>query len=306
MKHLLLTLITTFAFMAVLIVSAPQVAAFDKQVEEAVVAADWNKVVESISPTLGMGADFPSRLLMMHACRATNRNNSAERQLDIEPIDKDRLAWFNWADSMRAAHPENTPVLLLWADARFKLRRVKEYQDEGVSLPLASASRAIDLDADLAFAYKVRGDIYFGERRYDHALSDYKKAVELDPKLVEARFNLGTTYEQKGEFDQAVEEYTAALKLSPKFAKALTFRGAVYREQEKINEAIEDCNASIKSDPTYVMAHFVKAMTYFQADMKDLSIESFQAFIDAAPPKFARIARNAQARVKMLEKAQDY
>jgi len=304
LKHLLMTLSAIMAVFSVFALLAPVASAIDKQVDEAVVAADWNKVVELLSPTLGTGADFPSKILMTHACRATNRNNSAERQLDVEPNPDDRLAWFQWADSMRTDHPKNPAVLTLWADARFKLRKLKEYQEEGVSVPLVSVSRAIELERDFAFAYKVRGDIYFAERRFDHALTDYKKAVELDPKLVEARFNLGVAYEHKEDYDQAINEYTEALEMSPGFAKALTFRGAVYLEEENINQAIEDCNAALKADPTYVMAHFVKGMAYFQADMKEMATKALQDFVAVAPPKMARMARNAQVRISMLEESE--
>ncbi len=304
MKKLSITLTFAFAILTTIALLAPDATAIDKQVGKAVVAADWNKVVELVSPTLGPGADIPSKILMVHACRASNRNNSAERQLEVLPNAEDLLAWFSWADSLRTANPESPSVLTLWADARFKLRKVKEHQDQGVSLPLASVGRAIELDGDFAFAYKVRGDIFLAEHRLDHALTAYKRAVALDSNLVEARFNLAVAYEQQEDYEQAIKEYNEVLKMSPGFAKAFTFRGAVYRELEHINEAIEDCNASLKADPTYVLAHFTKAEAYAQANMNEIAVKSFKDFIAMAPPKFARMARNAQARILMLEEQQ--
>jgi tetratricopeptide (TPR) repeat protein len=296
-------LILTFAIVLVLLViqAVPASAALGPDVKEAVVAGDWSKVVELVSPTLKFAGDIPARLLMVNACRASNRNNSAERQLDVEPIPDDRVEWFLWLDTLLKEHPKNPSVLTLWADARYRARRSEEYHEGSVSAALSAVSRAINFDKDNAFAYKIRGDIYLAETRFDHALSDYEKAVELDPELVEARFNLGVAYEKKEQYEKAIEEYTKALEMSPGFAKALTFRGAVYRQLGNIDRAIEDCNAALVADDTYAMAHFVKGMAYSQADMEEMSKKSFEAFIASAPPKLARMARNAQTQIQLLE-----
>ena len=298
------TLISLLVLILLGALAVPSASALDKVVAEAVVAGDWDKVVELITPTLKFGGDMPSRLLMVQACRATNRNNTAERQLDVEPTNEDRVAWFLWLDSLAKEHPESPAVHSLWADARYRARRAEGYRDEPVSRSLASVSRAIDLDSDNAFAFMTRGDIYLAERRQEHALTDFKKALELDPKLVEAQFSLGVVYEREEKFERAIEEYTKAIEMSPTFAKALTFRGAVYRELDSINQAIEDCNAALQADDRYVLAHFVKGMTYYQADMGEMATKSFQAFVDTAPPKYARMARNAKARIKLIE--EDY
>lgn len=303
MNKLSLTLTTALVCLCLGALLAPAASALDKQAREAVAAADWDRVVELVGPTLQPGADIPAKMLMMQACRASNRNNSAERQLDVEPNPTDRVGWLDLADSLRADYPESPAVLALWGDARYRARKDKEHSEHAVSESLASVSRAIELDKNFAFAYKIRGDIYLAEHRNDHALADYQKATELAPKVVEARYCLGIAYEKKEQYEQAIEEYTEALALSPGFAKALTFRGAVYRELDSINQAIEDCNAALEADPTYVMAHFVKAMAYYQADMKQMATNCFKEFIASAPPKLARMARNAQARIMMIEES---
>jgi tetratricopeptide (TPR) repeat protein len=301
LKHHSLTLTTAFACILLGALLAPAAAAFDKQVPKAIAASDWNTVVELVGPTLKPGADISGEILMVYACRASNRNNSAEQQLNVDPSPDNRVAWLHWADTLLAAYPENPAVLTLWGDARYRAIIAKDYKQEAVSRSLASVSRAIDFDEDYALAYKVRGDIYLADRRFEHALADFKKALELDPKMVEAQFNLAVVYEKEEDFDQALVEYGKTLALSPGFAKALTFRGAAYREKGNMNDAIKDCNAALKADPTYVMAHFVKAMAYSEADMKEMATNCFKDFIASAPPKMGRMARNAVARIKLLE-----
>lgn len=301
MKRIPLTMVCALVTLLAVALLAPRTMALDKKVQEAAAAGNWDRVVELVGPTLRFGPDISARYLMIQACRASNRNNTAEQQLDVDPTPADRIAWLKWNDSLIAAYPESPAARALWADARYKARRDTSYQDKAVSLSLASASRAIDLDPKFAFAYKIRGDIYLLEHRSDHAISDYKKAIELDSNLIEAQFDLGVALEQQENYDKAIQQYSRVIKMNPNFAKALTFRAAVYRQKDNINQAIEDCNAALQADSTYAMAQFVKGMAYYQAKMSELATKAFKDFIAIAPPKMARYARNAQARVTLME-----
>jgi tetratricopeptide (TPR) repeat protein len=69
------------------------------------------------------------------------------------------------------------------------------------------ATRAIELKANLAPAYLIRGRALLGLNKLNGAVKDLKEAASLDPSEPTVHFQLGRAYGQLGLKDQAAKEY---------------------------------------------------------------------------------------------------
>lgn len=81
---------------------------------------------------------------------------------------------------------------------------------------LASLNTAIELDANNAFLYYVRGTVQEKLENKDAAILDYKKSLELDPTQHDAAYNLGAHYYNKG-VDKINEANDLPLSQAKKF-----------------------------------------------------------------------------------------
>jgi tetratricopeptide (TPR) repeat protein len=55
-------------------------------------------------------------------------------------------------------------------------------------------NKAIEINPNYAEAYVNRGVLYFGQKKYELALSDYNKAIEINPNLAQAYLGRGGLY----------------------------------------------------------------------------------------------------------------
>ena len=56
-----------------------------------------------------------------------------------------------------------------------------------------------------------RGNFYYKQKDYNHAVEDYTRAIELSPKLNKSYFSSrGQAYEELGEYEKALADYEKA------------------------------------------------------------------------------------------------
>ena len=55
-------------------------------------------------------------------------------------------------------------------------------------------NHAIALDAQNAFLFYDRGNLYVQRKDYEHAIADYTKAIEINKNIAEAYYNRGLAY----------------------------------------------------------------------------------------------------------------
>jgi tetratricopeptide (TPR) repeat protein len=99
-------------------------------------------------------------------------------------------------------------------------------------------------------AYNNRGNAYYAEKDYDHAIADYTEAIRLDPKYALAHINRGNAYKVKGDYDRAIEDYSEAIRLDPEDALAYFKRGNAYEAKKDYGRAIVDFTEAIQLNPS--------------------------------------------------------
>src|SRR5262249_5032115 len=63
----------------------------------------------------------------------------------------------------------------------------------------------LDVDPKAAWAYRARGQIYFGQRNYDKAAADFAKVTDLKPLDPQAWFDRGVAHYRAGDWKAASE-----------------------------------------------------------------------------------------------------
>jgi TolB-like protein/DNA-binding winged helix-turn-helix (wHTH) protein/Flp pilus assembly protein TadD len=130
----------------------------------------------------------------------------------------------------------------------------------------AAASRALELDDDLAEAHAAVG-AEEGDFEYDWqgAEQEFKRALELNPNYAEAHFRYAWTYlTPLGKSDQAIAEMKKALELDPFSRIYNTVFGLTYFYARKYDQAEEQFKKAIELNPDFFVTYYHFAWLYSQ------------------------------------------
>ena len=145
-------------------------------------------------------------------------------------------------------------VALGWADAT----------EQTLSTALATAQRAVELDAHdpfgygaLSFAYIMAGDVR-------NALDAARHAVELNPSMPEAWIWLGNALLLSGDPDGCIASGKRAQQLNPQgpmASMAYENPGIAYWETGRYEASLDAARRLVAARPTYFMGHVYLAMS---------------------------------------------
>jgi tetratricopeptide (TPR) repeat protein len=122
-------------------------------------------------------------------------------------------------------------------------------------------SRAIDLNADFADAYRMRGRAYAAIGKPYSAVPDFTKVASLQPKEAGVLVERGFAYLDEKDLIHAMADSTGALALNNKLARAYNLRATVERSMGEGARAIEDFSHAVELDPN-LDNYFQRAATY--------------------------------------------
>jgi tetratricopeptide (TPR) repeat protein len=219
----------------------------DPQVEQAIVAGDWQKVAELAEAwqqrapeSLVAKAVLGEALVRLgHVQRASQ----AERGLRHAFAQQSPGLWLcvRWARTLARNHRGCAAAWDLLARA---LTRV---HDEAGAL--RAANEAIRLAPGESGPYQLRAMVYDQRREYDLALADADGAVKMAPRDAEAHLVRATAHYHRHNYDGAIADCTSALELGPGNAGALALRGDARRGKGDLRGALADYGAAITLDP---------------------------------------------------------
>jgi TolB-like protein/DNA-binding winged helix-turn-helix (wHTH) protein len=130
----------------------------------------------------------------------------------------------------------------------------------------AAASRALELDDDLAEAHAALGaEKADFEYDWQGAEREFKRAIELNPNYADAHFRYAWTYlTPLGKSEQAIAEMKKALELDPFSRMDNTVLGCSYFYAREYDQAEEQFNKAIELDPDFFVTHYHLAWLYSQ------------------------------------------
>jgi len=132
---------------------------------------------------------------------------------------------------------------------------------------------AIELNPKYATAHHYYSLFLLAKNRMDEGLFEMQRAFELDPLSMIISTSLGAAYYFRREYDEAIKKYLKALELDPNFALAHAYFAAPYICQKKYDEAIVECQkaGSLSGGSTYAAAFL--GYTYGMAGEKQKANE---------------------------------
>lgn len=102
-------------------------------------------------------------------------------------------------------------------------------------------TRAIELDAKYADAYRRRAVAFSFKKDDDRALADLNKVIELAPNETSAYLSRGSIYlMSKKEYELAVADFTRVIELEPRSALNYGMRAFAYQMAGKTDLAAAD------------------------------------------------------------------
>lgn len=140
----------------------------------------------------------------------------------------------------------------------------KLYYDGDYRGVVKLCDEAINLDANNAKAYALRGAIYKELNDYEAAISDLSKAIELQPDYAAAYNDRGTIYQAQENFAQAFADYDKGVQLDPNEAAGYVNRGMMYLVMSKFNEALADANKAIELQNNFAEAYALRGGAYLE------------------------------------------
>jgi TolB-like protein/DNA-binding winged helix-turn-helix (wHTH) protein/Tfp pilus assembly protein PilF len=130
----------------------------------------------------------------------------------------------------------------------------------------AAASRALELDDDLAEAHAALGaEKADFEYDWQGAEREFKRAIELNPNYADAHFRYAWTYlTPLGKSEQAIAEMKKALELDPFSRIYNTVFGLTYFYARRYDEAQAQFTKAVGLDPDFFVTHYHFAWLYSQ------------------------------------------
>jgi len=139
---------------------------------------------------------------------------------------------------------------------------------------VASFSRSLQADPQLAHAYIQRGYMFGMLGKYEEAIADFTRAQELAPAEPVVYLGRGVAYASLGNFDKAVLDYGRLLAVSPRNHEAYYQRALAFAAAGDYRRAIGDYDRAASLKPTH-------AMTYLKrAEAQDAAGDSGKAVLD--------------------------
>ena len=120
---------------------------------------------------------------------------------------------------------------------------------------LEQLNQAVKLKQDYAPVYGLLGAIYWSQKKYDDAISQFQKAILFtadDSAKANLYSSLGSVYLQKGNKDEGLKHVREAIRLSPNNPSFYETLASIYVGQDKLEETLEALNkaTALRTEPT--------------------------------------------------------
>lgn len=133
---------------------------------------------------------------------------------------------------------------------------------EARSLAAKAATKALELDPNLAEAYGALGYVKHFNWEWSAAEQDIKRAIELNQNYANAHNFYASFLMSRGQIEQSIASSNRARELDPFSLSISAQRGFLLENARRYDEAIEQLRAVIAMDPNHYQAYWILGHTY--------------------------------------------
>jgi len=168
--------------------------------------------------------------------------------------------------------------------------------DAWLNKAITDFKRVLELDPDNFFTklelfriYLDRGNVFYINKDYDRAISDFSKAIKINPKSYDAYVHRGSALNDKRDYDRAISDFSEAIKINPNFFKAYFGRGKAWFFAKNYDRAISDFNKAIEIDQTQAIAYYFCGLSWQNKKDYDRAIQFLDKTIEIVKIKYLRL-----------------
>jgi tetratricopeptide (TPR) repeat protein len=161
-------------------------------------------------------------------------------------------------------------------------RKLGDTTPESAQLLAAESFTASSLEAAQACAL---GQEYFGEGRWEEAITEYQKAIRVDPSLGRAHAGLAAIYRNDGKTQQAEQEFQLAMKNIDRMSERERFktRGGYFLVTGNYAKAVEEFQTLLERYPADFVGRINLALSYFLMRKTVTALETARQAIKIYP-----------------------
>ena len=123
-------------------------------------------------------------------------------------------------------------------------------------------------DAD-KFRFLQKGNLAYGNRNTEQALTFYEEALAIDSAYVDAWYNTGLVYTGMEHYDEAIFAYTKAIDHKPSYFQALLSRADAHYMVKQYYAALSDLNYLHNQWPDSIKVDFLSGLVYNELKQYD-------------------------------------
>ncbi|MEE9442943.1 MAG: tetratricopeptide repeat protein [candidate division Zixibacteria bacterium] len=148
---------------------------------------------------------------------------------------------------------------------------------------------AITANPEFTDAYLNLGSIYFAQKKYGDAGTNFKKVTELAPNDPVGFSNYGKVLAAQKNNDDAVTAFEGALAADAAYAEANKELGKLYYSAKEYDKAITSLENFIKLDTKDYYTYYLLAAAYKKAKNYNKAVENYKAAINLRSNHFESI-----------------
>jgi tetratricopeptide (TPR) repeat protein len=170
---------------------------------------------------------------------------------------------------------------------------------------VASFTRALEVNPDIAVGYMNRGYVYNDMRLASKAEADFRKALSLNPQYGEARLGLAYALVQLRRSGPSLKEAEIASSLLPDSAPLHLVKAEAYRQRAMFALAEGEYKKALTLDPNESVTYLALADVQYRAHEYEGSAETLRSGLAVAPNdpmiladmgrSYARLGRSDEA-----------
>ncbi|MFM6948724.1 MAG: tetratricopeptide repeat protein [Aquirufa sp.] len=148
----------------------------------------------------------------------------------------------------------------------------KETYSQGLTQVNLAITHLNPSDTLVAYAWKLKGDIYYHLDDLEKFEASYAKAIDINPNEITIYYGRAYGYVGFKQYDKANADLNKILALEEGNIRARNLMANIYLSQEKYDEVIKVSDRIIKLDPTFALAYDDRAYAYYKLGKYDLAI----------------------------------
>lgn len=146
-----------------------------------------------------------------------------------------------------------------------------------------AASRALEIDEELAEAHAAIGLYYSNIRNWEKTENSYRRAIELNPNYSLAHEWLSALLVSSGRFEEGMKEVRLAEQLDPFSLRAKTLTAWTAYQSKLYDEALAKAQEIIELDPNFAQGYLQSGNILLEFGRIDEALEACQKGLELMP-----------------------